>query len=63
MMYDSFWKKLVGEYFCNFMELYFPSAYSEIDWERGHEFLDKELGKIQRENDTGTKFVDKLVKC
>jgi hypothetical protein len=44
------------------MEFFFPEAWSDIDWSRPHEFLDKELQEVVREAEITTRFVDKLVK-
>ena len=60
--YDSPWKEIIEQYFPEFMRFFFPQAYAEIDWSRPHVFLDKELQKIMREAETGSRRVDKLVK-
>jgi hypothetical protein len=44
------------------MAFFFPEAYSQIDWDRGFDFLDAELQQITLEADTGKRIVDKLVK-
>ncbi len=59
---DSPWKEILEHYFEPSMALFFPDAHSEIDWEMGHEFLDKELQQITREAEIGKRTVDKLVK-
>lgn len=59
---DPPWKDILERYFVQFIEFFFPHIFSEIDWERGHEFLDKELQKIMRSSKTGRRTVDKLVK-
>ncbi|MFH0730645.1 MAG: transposase, partial [Pseudomonadota bacterium] len=59
---DPPWKDILERYFARFIEFFFPHIFSEIDWERGHEFLDKELQKIMRSSKTGRRTVDKLVK-
>jgi hypothetical protein len=59
---DSPWKEILEHYFEPFMALFFSEAHAEIDWERGHEFLDKELQQITREAEIGKRTVDKLVK-
>ncbi|NJM11632.1 MAG: hypothetical protein HC889_06900 [Synechococcaceae cyanobacterium SM1_2_3] len=41
--YDSPWKTLLERYFPAFLEWFFPAVAADIDWKRGHEFLDKEL--------------------
>lgn len=60
--YDSPWKEVLERYFEPFMAFFFPQAHSEIDWSRGHEFLDKELQQVVREAEVGRQIVDKLVK-
>jgi len=32
--YDSPWKEAVEHYFPEFMEFYFPEAYTQIDWSK-----------------------------
>lgn len=49
-------------YFEPFMSLFFPEAHKQIDWERGYEFLEKELRQITRDAEVGRRTVDKLVK-
>src|SRR5262245_54266722 len=44
------------------MAFFFPTAYREIDWSRGYEFLDKELQQIVRDAERGPRVVDKLIK-
>ncbi len=60
--YDSPWKEALESYFEAFMAFFFPQAHGEIDWTRGHEFLDKELGKIVRDAELGQRRVDKLIR-
>jgi hypothetical protein len=38
--FDSPWKDVLNRYFPQFMEFFFPEAYRDIDWDKGHEFLD-----------------------
>lgn len=59
---DSPWKDALEHFFREAMELYFPKAYEEIDWDRGHVFLDKELQQIRPRGETGRGYVDKLAK-
>ena len=59
---DSPWKEILEHYFEPFMSLFFLEAHGEIDWERGYEFLYKELQQITREAEIGKRTVDKLVK-
>lgn len=60
--YDSPWKEALEHYFEQFMLFFFPQAHAEIEWEKGYEFLDKELEKVVRDAEIGHRLVDKLVK-
>ena len=60
--YDSPWKEALEVYFPAFLLLFFPHTHADIDWSRGHEFLDKELQKIVPKSASGRLYVDKLVK-
>jgi hypothetical protein len=60
--YDSPWKEALEHYFPQALEFLFPQIHSEIDWERGWEFLDKELQQVVRDAELGRRLVDKLVK-
>jgi hypothetical protein len=60
--YDSSWKAILERYFPQFLEFFFPQIYAEIDWERGWEFLDKELQQVVRDAELGKRLVDKLAK-
>jgi hypothetical protein len=59
---DSPWKEILERYFARFVEFFFPEIFSEVAWEKGHEFLDKELQQIAPAAETGRRTVDKLVK-
>ena len=60
--YDSPWKEALDRYFPQALEFLFPQIHAEIDWERGWEFLDKELQQVVRDAELGRRLVDKLVK-
>ena len=60
--YDSPWKEAVESYFPEFIAFYFPDASRQIDWARGHEFLDQELRAVVQDAELGKRFVDKLAK-
>jgi hypothetical protein len=60
--YDSPWKEALDVYFQPFLALFFPQTNADIDWSRGHEFLDKELQQIVPKAARGRLYVDKLVK-
>ena len=53
---DSAWKDVLTDFFPEFIEFFFPEIYAEIDWSRGHQFLDKELAKIARGYKTGRRL-------
>ncbi|MBL7986600.1 MAG: hypothetical protein JNJ94_00870 [Chlorobi bacterium] len=60
--YDSPWKEIIEGYLDQFFAFYFPEAFSQIDWSRQPEFLDKELRQITREAEVGRRYVDTLAK-
>jgi hypothetical protein len=60
--YDSPWKDALELYFPAFLLLFFPRIHADIDWSRGHEFLDKELQALLEAAEGGRLYVDKLVK-
>lgn len=60
--FDSPWKLALEAYFSEFVHFFFPQIASDIDWQRGYEFLDIQLQQIIREAETGRRFADKLVK-
>lgn len=61
MDYDSPWKETVEQYFPSFIGFFFPKAHADIDWNKGYNFLDKELEKIIRDAELGKRLADKLV--
>ncbi|HIJ84114.1 MAG: Cytosolic protein [Magnetococcales bacterium] len=60
--FDVPWKNILEAYFREFLAFFLPVAHDGIDWERGFEFLDKELSRITREANIGDRRMDKLVK-
>ncbi|WP_338438767.1 DUF4351 domain-containing protein [Synechococcus elongatus] len=59
---DSPWKELIETFFPEFIRFFLPVADPEIDWERGYEFLDKELQQITADAEVGRRYADKLIK-
>jgi hypothetical protein len=59
---DSAWKDVLDVFLKDFIDFCFPQLSTLIDWSRGWEFLDKELQAITKNELTGTRLVDKLVK-
>ncbi|MBF0174813.1 MAG: hypothetical protein HQL83_15450 [Magnetococcales bacterium] len=60
--FDVPWKDILEACFPEFLAFFLPVAYDGIDWNRGFEFLDKELSRITRESHIGDRRMDKLVK-
>jgi hypothetical protein len=60
--FDSPWNEVVEHAFPEFIDFYFPDASRQIDWTRGHTFLDKELQQIVRDAELGRRYVDKLAR-
>ncbi|NJN07464.1 MAG: DUF4351 domain-containing protein [Richelia sp. RM2_1_2] len=59
---DSPWKEILEAYFPQAMQFFFPRTAALIDWERPHEFLDKEFQQIDRDAAQGRRYTDKLVR-
>ena len=59
--YDSPWKEGMEIYFKELIEFFFPAIASEIDWNKGYQFLDKEFQSIVRDAEIGRRYADKLV--
>ena len=59
---DSVWKEAIEIYFNDFLEFFFPQIAGDIDFDKGYDFLDKELKRILREAKTGKRYADVLVK-
>ena len=59
--YDSPWKDVLEHAFPEFMAFYFPAAYQQIDWSRGHEFKNTELRQVVVDAELGKRFADALV--
>jgi hypothetical protein len=58
--WDGAWKESLTALLPQFLALFFPKVYADIDWSRGFEALDKELQKIAVESATGSRRVDLL---
>ena len=44
------------------MKFFFPEIESDLNWEKGYDFLDKEFQSIVKEAETGRKHLDKLIR-
>src|SRR5579883_106923 len=60
--FDTAWKEALEWFFEPFLAFFFPPVHGGIDWNRGYEFMDKELQQVVPEAATGRGTVDKLVK-
>ena len=60
--FDNPWKEALHEYFRSFLEFFFPDIHADIDWNRGHEFLDAELRQLARKTRAGRRLPDALVR-
>ena len=58
--YDSPWKEALEDFFPDFMAFFFPDAHVDIDWDKGYQFLDKELQQVTRDAALGRRFADTL---
>ena len=59
---DSVWKEAIETYFQEFMEFFFFEMAQDIDFEKGYEFLDKELESVTKDAKIGKRLADILVK-
>ena len=60
--FDSPWKEAIEQYFQDFLAFFFPAMHAGIDWNKGYEFLDKELERVVHDAMLGRRYADKLVK-
>lgn len=60
--YDNPWKEVIEDFFPNFLEFFFPTAYRVIDWTKPYEFLDTELQQLEPDAEIGKRLVDKVAK-
>ena len=60
--YDSPWKDAIDHYFSDFLAVYFPNAFKQIDWTKDYVFLDQELSAVVQDAELGKRYVDKLVR-
>lgn len=58
---DAFWKEVLEALFEHFIGLFFPALHAAVDWSEGVRSRDKELSRLQPDNVTGVRFVDKLM--
>ena len=59
---DSVWKEIIYRYFEDFLMFFFPHIWKDIAFDKGYEFLDKELEKIVKDSSVGKRYADVLVR-
>lgn len=60
--HDELWKDIIEALFSYFIQFFVPQFYDAVNWDKGFQFLDKELAQISPESEAGRRYVDKLVK-
>ncbi|MFH0924672.1 MAG: hypothetical protein V1872_03420 [bacterium] len=53
---------IVEDLFQDFVMFFMPDLYTDVDFNKGYEFLDKELAILFPESEEGQRYVDKLTK-
>jgi hypothetical protein len=59
---DQVWKAAFRLLMPQFVQFFFPQYYDDVDWEKGVEFLDKELNKLLSKAKLKNRIADVLVK-
>ncbi len=59
---DEAWKDILKVYLKEFLELYWPEAFHNIDWAKGYEFLEQEFIKIDKPRKKEKRVLDTLIK-
>lgn len=59
---DNLWKIAFRLLMRQFVEFFFPNHADEVDWDKGIEFLDKELNKIYNRSSSQNRVADVLVR-
>ncbi len=60
--FDEGWKEIIGCYFPQLMEFFFPEAYQDIDFNARCDFLDTELERFVKESASAKRWADKLIR-
>jgi hypothetical protein len=60
--YDGIWKKIITEFFPEFIHFFMPTLYADIDWNIPPDFLEQELELLHKELEVNRKITDRLVK-
>ena len=59
--YDGPWKEALEAYLPETLAFLFPEAHGGIYWDRGYEWMDKELQQVAPDHERVSQTVDKLV--
>lgn len=59
---DVLWKAIIEDLFDDFLRFFYANAIEEFDFDKGFEFLDKELSELSKQFKKGGRYADKLVK-
>ncbi len=59
---DLMWKGIIEDYFPEFLHFFFKNWTHRIDFDKGFEFLDKELEKLFPTSEETRRYADKLIK-
>jgi hypothetical protein len=59
---DILWKAIIEDFFSDFLTFFYPEALDIFDFDKGFEFLDKELEQITIPSSSKNRIADKLVK-
>ncbi len=60
--YDGIWKKIITEFFPEFIDFFLPALCANINWNIPPEFLEQELELLHKELEINRKITDRLVK-
>ncbi|BDU50523.1 hypothetical protein [Haliovirga abyssi] len=61
-MPDILWKEIIEDLFEEFVSFFMTDLYPNIDFERGYEFLDKEVSGIFQKTRKEQRYADRIVK-
>jgi hypothetical protein len=60
--YDGIWKKIITEFFSEFIHFFLPALFADINWAIPPDFLEQELELLHKELEVNRKITDRLVK-
>ena len=59
---DELWKDVIESLFPQFLHFFALDLAQDVDWDKGYEFLDKELHQIVPKSAESARYVDRLIK-